>query len=622
MATPSSSTTTPSPPMAFLQARPLPPSALTFKGQIDAEDREDRQRAVDKFLARAEISQLTRGLRARLSWATYKATHNMSRASLGDVESHAPADIASGTWASARNNYYDNPATQGNSAMAASLGGSQRRGSMAPPTAIPSSGSRTHHGQPHGKEPSTANATQSLYASILTAPPAKRARTIHNADDPPLQAPAKMANGTPRQRKGSHTSESSRHSRTGSGSQSFSSVAERTRAQAKRKDEPTKRKGSRKNKSKRVGASPASAEHDTDIDMKAAATLTELLRHSRSSITVGATSPRSSISAGSDVGSAQSLSQFAQSSTRTTTAQTTLVESSFMSPNARPVTPPRALDLRTQSNAGSQAGSDAGSGPATATDQEAVKLLYFLHESPSPARPSTHRSRDAHDAAAFRTLGGGDLKAKGRILFPSPSASLSEAMFTQRMLARDNSGSMTSTTSTALTESPSARPLVRDATLRVDPPVGDVVLPHRGESPGEDVGVLDASSATHIIPPTPTAASPTSQLLPPPPSPHPRPALPASPQNDHKVHLAQPVTPGTFTFNMNDFINVSPSPAAIPSRGFGSKAMLPGLRGVTTGRKLFQEEQADPMMGMQDDSGGGEVGGNATLGAGIHLSHF
>ncbi|KAI0052270.1 hypothetical protein FA95DRAFT_1580129 [Auriscalpium vulgare] len=541
MTTPSSSTTTPSPPMAFLQAKPLAGAAPALQNDIDAAEREERQRAVQKLLARAEISKLTRGLRARLSYATYKASHNISRASIGDLESQLPADNASAVWAPVRTNYYDNPATQGNSAMNPSLGASQRKGSMAPPTVIPSSSSRGHHAQAaQAREPSSANGTQSLYA------------TIHNPDDPPIPAPEKSSNGTPKQRKGSHASESSRHSHTRTG------VAERTQEPRKRKESSKKGKGKR----------------HVDIDMKAAATLTHLLRQ-RSSMTLGATSPRSSISAGSD---------YAQSSARTS-AQTTMVpsaESSFTT--ARPATPPRS-DLRGLPRTGSQS---TDGGPASATDQEAIKLLYFLHESPSPARPSTTRSRNAQDAAAFRTLGGGnDLKAKGRVLFPTASGGPPDPGLAQRMLARDNTGSISSISS-AMTDSPTPRPLV--------------------------------------TPPTPTEEKPTGlQLLPPPPSPHVRPAQahpapPTSPPAIHKSQNMQPVTPGTLTFNLHDFINVSPSPAAMPQRSHGGlKPMLPGLR-TGSARKLFQDEQDEPMSG-PEESRVGEAGG-AALGAGIHLTHF
>ena len=61
---------------------------------------------------------------------------------------------------------------------------------MAPPATIPSTSSRSHQASPGKRESMSANAAQSLYASILAPPPAKRARTIHNPEDPPVPAPA------------------------------------------------------------------------------------------------------------------------------------------------------------------------------------------------------------------------------------------------------------------------------------------------------------------------------------------------------------------------------------------------------------------------------------------------
>jgi hypothetical protein len=116
--------------------------------------------------------QLTRGLRARLSYATFKATHNVAHLRIGDLESHVKDD-ALATWTPSRHNYGDGPAAQGNN-IAHLSSGSARRGAMAPPTTIPSSSSRSHQASPGKRESMSANAAQSLYASILAPPPAKR----------------------------------------------------------------------------------------------------------------------------------------------------------------------------------------------------------------------------------------------------------------------------------------------------------------------------------------------------------------------------------------------------------------------------------------------------------------
>lgn len=59
MTTPTSTATTPSPPMAFLHANPVSVVAAMGPIDIDATDREARQRAIQKFLARAEISKVS-----------------------------------------------------------------------------------------------------------------------------------------------------------------------------------------------------------------------------------------------------------------------------------------------------------------------------------------------------------------------------------------------------------------------------------------------------------------------------------------------------------------------------------------------------------------------------------
>ncbi len=570
--------------------------------------------------------QLTRGLRARLSYATYKATHNVSHLRIGDLESHV-RDDALATWMPSRNHYNDSIATQGNNITHLSSG-SARKGAMAPPTTIPSSGSRNHQASPGKRDSMSANAAQSLYASILAPPPAKRARTIHNPEDPPVPAPARMTNGTSRNRKRLSHPEGTRgtHSRTASEPQPFSSVAEHTRAHT-RTGKDSKRKSASKggkasNQHHDVNTSNVEIPHEADVDMKAAATLTRLFHHSRTSITsLSAVSPRSSISAGSDVGSSHSLSQFAQSSARTTTAQTSLASSQELiqvGSIARPATPPRSSDTRL----GSRTNSFPDGGSRSATDQEAIKLLYYLHESPSPARPSTVRGRDGQDAIAPRTLSEtSDLNPQGRVLF-SGSGGSSDIPSAYRILTRDNSSS--SVTSSAAMELPAAGPLTRQATLVIDPPVGDVELPQHSDPPISAASNADVPPVTKVTPPTPIEPSQTTELLPPPSSPQrtaqtSSSAQSLSPLTEHKSHNTAPATPGTYTFNLNDFINVSPSPAGPHRTTAPYKQNLSGRS--AGGRKLFADEQAENLIGVEEASRLGEHP-NTALGAGIHLTRF
>jgi len=436
-----------------------------------------------------------------------------------------------------------------------------------------------------------------------------------------------MTNGTSRNRKRLSNPEGSRstHQRAAPESLPYSSVAENTRAHtrtgrdSKRKtvSKGTKANGQRRN----VKASNVDNSHDVDVEMKAAATLTRLLHHSRNSITsLSAVSPRSSLSAGSDVGSSHSHSQFAQSSARTTTAQTSLASSQESPHIARPATPPRSSGIRLTS----RTNSFPEGGSASATDQEAIKLLYFLHESPSPARPSTVRSRDSQDAALHRTLSdNSDLQAQGRVLFPSASGGHSDIPLAYRMLTRDNSGS--SISSTTAMEIPPSRPLKRELTLVIDPPVGDVELPQHSDPPIRVGDENDVPPVTKVIPPTPIESPQMTQLLPPPSSPQrtlqtSSSTQPASPLSEHKAHHAAPATPGTYTFNLNDFINVSPSPAGPHRTTAPYKQNLSGIRSGG-GRKLFAEEQAEQLIGVEETSRMGEHP-NTALGAGIHLTRF
>jgi hypothetical protein len=249
--------------------------------------------------------------------------------------------------------------------------------------------------------------------------------------------------------------------------------------------------------------------------------------------------------------------------------------------------------------------------------------LYFLHESPSPARPNTVRSLGGEDSAPLRTLSKNpDIKAQGRVLFPTvPGGS----PFAYRTLARDNSTSSSVTSSVVTMDGPAPQTFTREPTLIIDPPVGDVCLPEHPDPIhclGND---SDVPPVTTVTPPTPIEPSPTTQLLPPPSSPQRGAQAPLSPQplsspSEHKSHHAAPATPGTYTFNLNDFINVSPSPAGPHRTTAPYKQNLSGIRSGG-GRKLFVEEQAEQMMSVEDISRIGEHP-NTALGAGIHLARF
>jgi hypothetical protein len=94
-----------------------------------------------------------------------------------------------------------------------------------------------------------------------------------------------------------------------------------------------------------------------------------------------------------------------------------------------------------------------------------------------------------------------------------------------------------------------------------------------------------------------------------------------SPLSEHKAHHAAPATPGTYTFNLNDFINVSPSPAGPHRTTAPYKQNMSGIRSAG-GRKLFAEEQAEHLIGVVEETSRIGEHPNTALGAGIHLTRF
>ena len=374
-----------------------------------------------------------------------------------------------------------------------------RRGSMAPPAV-------------------TASAAQSLFSSILAPPAAKRARTIHNPDDPPVPAPEKLVDQTRTPHR------SSKATRTPDArSKSKSHKAARDKASA-----PSSGRGKGKGKQRVTaeGSFERPAVEDREIDMEAAATLTTLLlNQSRPSVSVG--SPRSSISAGSDSGSTHSFAQYAQSATRTASGGTpgpppqhTLFARSTATPPHSPAMSQAspALSHATARRSSITQGSSLrqeGAGTPKLTprdrvqDSDAADMLLLMATSPSPARPSTTRDRDSRDAAAFRALRGGGSGLKGRVLFPTfGGGEDGGGGGTPRMLSREMSGSFASISST-MTEPVSPR--TDPATASHHPSRLSTL---QDVSQGSDHGYLDVPMLPTVTPPTPTDQS-TSQLLPP-----------------------------------------------------------------------------------------------------------
>ncbi|KAH8074815.1 hypothetical protein BXZ70DRAFT_902800 [Cristinia sonorae] len=588
---------------------------------------EERQRAIQKFMARAELSKLTRGLRARLSYATYKATHNLTHTTLNVLEELTEQRMAAahGSPSKLPNNYYNNPATQGNSAMSSSAPLS-RKGSMLPPTI-------------------SASAGKSLFNSILAPPPAKRARTIHNPEDPPIVAPPKPK-AAPTARKG--------------GKQTRSTPAGSTKSKS-RKDP----KGKGKDTGGRAsghGLTPRSSFEDTnnDVDMKAAATLTSLLL-SRPSLT--ASSPRSSLSGGSDTGSLHSFPHhYAQSSARTITAPTSVMpshEPSFAAPYGRSSTPPPSLkrthsltqssDVRFHSHSRSvpnakvtpktQSQPIIGSSSRTSdnppTDTEAADLMLFLATSPSPVRPTTVKDRDARDLAAFRSLSG-DPALQGRVLFPGSSSAsgstdnhphLPPPQSRGKPLQRDGSG-FSSTLSIATDASGETvyagssmyqksfgAPFGSSSTAVGSP---SLKLATSAASHSRHTS-LDIPQMPMITPPTPTDQVPQNPSG----MHHSLPRSPTRPSSrvsnsETSIPPAPPTPSSNVPFNLHDFLNVSPSPAAL---GTPQKTASNTSLRADVGRRLFEEHHAGMghLGGSAHGHRHGQSGSGSGLGAGIDL---
>ena len=439
----------------------------------------------------------------------------------------------------------------------------------------------------------TASATQSLFSSLLQPPPSKRARTIHNPQDPPVPPPTKPRPATPTRKTGK--------TQRGPPSSQSKGKAKKDVKGKKRETGPSRRII--------TPQSTLGSEDfvDNDDDMKAAATLTSLL-HSRPSMSVTASSPRSSLSAGSEGGSTQPYPHYAQSSTRTAaTGSSALSEEITFNPRfARSSTPPpSSRHVRTQSlpHVGSttpkmqaQSGhrkSNNTTTPHPPSDTEAADLMLFLATSPSPVRPTTAKDRDAKDTSAFRTLSGNP-GLKGRVLFSSSGQGNDDMSGATGKTPRREAGSNFSSISSIGGESiggPSATPSSplnpHTRTSRVDRQSNDL-----NDSRSKRYPLLPA-------PTSPTRARPIERAA----------SVPISSEPRSAGVTASPTPKGSF--NLHDYLNVSPSPAAA-----GPSSKLSTLR-ANVGRKLFEEHH-----GMGSGASGREnvsASSSGGLGAGIDL---
>ena len=394
--------------------------------------------------------------------------------------------------------------------------------------------------------PVTASAGQSLFASLLGIPPAKRARTVRNPEDPPVPAPVRPTSTASSDKRAMGSSERARVSK----STINTSVAERTRSHGK----PAKRDTRKRTRAAKKPKTKASGLSEVD-DMKAAKTLTSLLMHSRPG--AGSTSsPRSTISALSDGDS--SYSHFAESSSRNFPAPSSVNLSNHSATppppihHAPPTRPPKV-----------KRGDDEVSRPGP-SDSEAAEIMMFLATSPSPARPAATRDRDAE---AYRILGGG-----ARVLFPNASDSPSQQ---PRSLRRDQSGSFASTiTAIGDMEGGSLRPS-QSSTI--------------AEIPSRD-SKMDDGTQVDVIPPTPTEIPPPGSGPFPLSSPGRSLTMPSTGYTPLQF-LARPAespqTPANYPFHLSEYLNVSPSPLVPPRTALTPLASSK----KDVGRRLFEDER-------------------------------
>ncbi|KAI0671827.1 hypothetical protein C8Q78DRAFT_973320 [Trametes maxima] len=581
MATPSSSTTTPSPRPRYLHS---PESASTSSGihnGVAPNGGDDRERVVQKLRTQAELNKLALNLRARLSYANFKVKSNTTDNTLLDLDSqlHGAAKHAHNGKTPSKPtsaNYYANPGSPGSHAISVGQSSrlSARRGSMAPPP------------------PVTASAAQSLFSSLLAPPPAKRARTIHNPNDPPVPASEKAVEIP---RSPARTAKVTRTPDSHAKSKAKKSAKGKAGA-------PSSGKGKGKARQRVTAEGSFEPASDTfregDIDVEAAKTLTHFLLAHRPSVSATAGSPRSSISAGSDGGSTQSFPHYTQSATRTIPGGS-VHESPFGSADLRSTaTPPHSPALSQPSPAlshaiahrvthGSNLRPDGGGTPkmtprervGSVEDTDAAGMLLLMATSPSPARPTSIRDRDARDAAAYQALRGGGTGLKGRVLFPSYDDGGGGGGHSRR-LSREMSGSFNSISSIATEPlSPRSVPSRRAA----EQPRLSSLAGHSSTGGGG----LDIPMLPTITPATPIEQDPSQQL---PMLSSPRQALGQAPSGHTGSTSDRPFLPPNTpnaSFSLSDYMNVSPSPAA----ALQTHARPPSGVSAQAGRRLFEEHQ-------------------------------
>lgn len=237
--------------------------------------------------------QLTRSLRNRLSYASHKTPALSRYTTARDADQQSQGPTPSIPFPRSNTARRKPPTAAGFSGAASTYAAGGMAGTSSPLRRGPAgpahaaSGLTSRHsysningstGDPGGNARYSLGG-QTLFTSILAPPPPQQARTILNANDPPLAASVRPE-PSPRD----HAANVAR------------SIAEGTRAHSKsrRSDgSPSRRKG--KGRASKSSRANDDVDADGDVDMKAAKTLTSLLLQHRPSVTGSASSPCSSL---------------------------------------------------------------------------------------------------------------------------------------------------------------------------------------------------------------------------------------------------------------------------------------------------------------------------------------
>ena len=431
-----------------------------------------------------------------------------------------------------------------------------------------------------------SNATQSLFASILAPPPSKRARTIHNPEAPLIQPGESLTNTTTKPNKRSQKKAPSKKGKE---------VAKATKADVKKSKSRAKAAGRAPSQdSTRTSQTIFSGdpENVNDSDLKAAATLTEIFfrgagspRSSFASTSQGQSLPNSQSSVGSRVSHSQksSISSIQVGSGTNTSNQISHASqgASHSRTQSGASTVSVGLGSAEQLHTGIQGGNmeaadvnmeevgerrsltptaarpSEGSGKGQAADSEAADLMLLLANSPSPRRPAPSRDKDIVR----------NVYAAGRVLFPSSSQQSSGSTLVEmessregRALARTLGSSGGSFSSVFGSDNRTVDECEQGSPGK-DKDSGS------GQSK-EIVPILTkqlTSTEPIVTPPSPTGPSVANAAAKDRITPPSLGFLPAPLSPSRQAAASGPLTPNP-SFNLSDYINVSPSPGMQPSQ--------------------------------------------------------